>query len=259
MIRITTGAVTLSLMASTALAGGIERTAQSVAPIFESGNYAEISVGSANPSITGTAAGQDSGNIGLSFTQVGLAVKTQINENLSFGLIYDQPYGADVAYATTTTYPLRGLNASLDSNAVTALARYTFGNGFGVHAGVRHQTIEANIAVPAAGGYTATAGSGSGTGYVAGVSYERPEIAMRIALTYNSEIESTHSTSEATTTPVLASTTDTLITTPKSWNLEAQSGIAPGTLLFGSVRWVNWSDFVINPSLYNTVTGVPIL
>jgi long-subunit fatty acid transport protein len=258
MIKSITGAVTLSLMATTALAGGIDRSGQSISAIFESGNYAELSFGSVNPSVTGTAAGQASGNMAASYTQFGFAIKSQVNENLSIGIIYDQPFGADVAYPAGTTYPFTGATATLDSNAVTAVARYSFGNGFAAHAGIRHQSMDANIAIPAVAGYTATASSGSGTGYVAGISYEKPEIALRVALTYNSEIESTHSTSEATAVPA-ALVSNTTITTPKSWNLEAQTGIAEGTLLFGSVRWVNWDGFTIDPALYRATVGSALL
>ena len=38
--------------------------------------------------------------------------------------------------------------------------------------------------------------------------------------------------------------------TPQSVNLEAQSGIAKDTLLFGSIRWVNWSSFSVDPANY---------
>ena len=34
-----------------------------------------------------------------------------------------------------------------------------------------------------------------------------------------------------------------------------QSGIAADTLLFGSVRWVEWSEFDISPTQYGTLTG----
>ena len=33
---------------------------------------------------------------------------------------------------------------------------------------------------------------------------------------------------------------------PASLNLEFQTGLRPGTLLFSNVRWVNWDDFAFN-------------
>jgi len=70
------------------------------------------------------------------------------------------------------------------------------------------------------GGYT---GSGSNTrefGYIAGAAYERPDIALRVALTYQSSIDFAVDTLE---NGVLASVTD--ITLPQSITLDFQSGI----------------------------------
>ena len=41
--------------------------------------------------------------------------------------------------------------------------------------------------------------------------------------------------------------------------LDFQSGIAPDTLLFGSIRWADWDDFDISPQNYVAVTGNPLL
>lgn len=41
------------------------------------------------------------------------------------------------------------------------------------------------------------------------------------------------------------------MSTPRSWNLEGQTGIAPNTLLFGSVRWVKWSEFKVAPRVFS--------
>ncbi len=46
----------------------------------------------------------------------------------------------------------------------------------------------------------------------------------------------------------LKSTTE--VKTPQSVNLEFQTGIAEDTLLFGSVRWVDWSEFKIDPKYF---------
>lgn len=37
--------------------------------------------------------------------------------------------------------------------------------------------------------------------------------------------------------------------------LEAQTGINQKTLVFGSIRWVDWSEFAIAPQLYGDVTA----
>jgi long-subunit fatty acid transport protein len=47
----------------------------------------------------------------------------------------------------------------------------------------------------------------------------------------------------------------THIETPQSVNLEFQTGIAADTLLFGGVRWVDWSSFDIAPTYYENDLG----
>ena len=66
MIKKLTGAVALSLMATTALAGGVERSNQSVAAIFAEGNNITFSFGSVRPNVTGNLAanGSVSGDMG---------------------------------------------------------------------------------------------------------------------------------------------------------------------------------------------------
>jgi long-subunit fatty acid transport protein len=84
-------------------------------------------------------------------------------------------------------------------------------------------------------------------GYVVGAAWERPDIAARVALTYNSEIVHTLDALEAG----FANTQfDTEV--PASVNLEFQTGIAANTLLFGSVRYVDWSKFDITPPLFGS-------
>ena len=63
----------MAVAATTATAGGIERTAQSVAPIFEDGNYFEFSIGSVQPEVTGSVAGTASGDMAADYTQLGFA------------------------------------------------------------------------------------------------------------------------------------------------------------------------------------------
>ncbi|MGO2231208.1 outer membrane protein transport protein, partial [Psychrobacter sp.] len=98
-------------------------------------------------------------------------------------------------------------------------------------------------------------------GYIAGLSYSKPEIALKAALTYRSEIE--HTADAAESYPAVASipgfgprSGDIDITTPESVNFDFQTGINPTTLATAKVRWVPWSDFAIVPSLYNQASNL---
>ena len=84
--------------------------------------------------------------------------------------------------------------------------------------------------------YTSTYEQGTGSGYVAGVAYERKDIALRVALTYSSAID----------LELEGSAGDLNATMPESWNLDFQSGVAADTLVFGSIRHVGWSEAVIH-------------
>ena len=234
-----------ALLASATMvnAAGLDRSGQDVSVIFEDGNYFQLSYGNVNPTVTGVhSLGGPSGDMAPSYNQISLGYKHELSDKLDLALIIDQPYGASVAYPTGTTYPLTGTTAELTSLGTTLVAKYSLSDRMSVIAGVRNQSIDGDIAIT--GGYTLTASDTGGFGYLVGASYEIPDIALRVALVYNSPIDHTMSGTENGS----ASSFD--VTTPQSLNLTAQTGIAPGTLLFGSVRWVDWDAFDITPNAY---------
>ena len=104
-------------------------------------------------------------------------------------------------------------------------------------------------------GYDANIGADMGYGWVAGVAYHKPEIALKAALTYRSKID--HERTIAETIPVTGyqNSQNFKATLPNSWNLDFQTGINPTTLLSAKVRYVPWSDFAIRPPQYGTVTA----
>ena len=255
-----------------ALAGALDRTGQPIDPLFEPGGYAELSFGRAFPDVSGTQVapigplppGASSGDLAENFSTFAFAIKRDFTERFSGALIYDRPLGADVDYpAFDPLAPFfnAGASAEVDSNALTALLRYRLRGGFSVHGGLRYQTIEGQASIPFVGGaagqpYAIDSDRDEGLGYVAGVAYERPDIALRIALTYASEIDHDLRTEEVGLVPG-DSTTE--ITTPESVRLDFQTGIAPDTLLFGAIRWADWSEFEIRPQGYLAITGGPLL
>jgi long-subunit fatty acid transport protein len=244
----------LTAVATSAMAGGVERSSQSVAILFEQGRYAELSFGTFSPDVSGTLGGASSGDMSSRYNTYSLGYKMDIGDRMALAVILDQPIGADVAYPTGTGYQLQGSTAELTSSAVTALLRYKFENNVSVYGGLRYQTVHGEVSLPFLA-YTLDTNHDSELGYVVGVAWERPDIAARVALTYNSAI--THSLESVETGIVAAPPTvagfDTEV--PKSLNLEFQTGIAKDTLLFGSIRWQEWSAFVIDPPRYPPLFG----
>ncbi len=279
MKRIALGASALALAASAAHAGGIERTTQSALVLFEDGNHFELSFGKAMPDLSGTSyavplAGvpeQDIDNVADDYTLPSMALKLDINDRLAAAFIFDRPFGANIAYPDDG-FPLEnsvfgGTEAYARTDTLTALLKYQINDNFSVYGGLRSQKAEGNITLQGlaygapttspVNGYNVDLDSNRANGYVLGAAYERPDIALRVALTYNSAIEHKMSTTE-TLGPAgggAVFTSDTEVKTPESWNLEAQTGVAPGTLVFGSVRWVAHSEFRVDPETFETLTG----
>lgn len=262
MQRILTTVAAVAAMGSAAQAGGVERSTQSVAILFEQGRYAEFSMGYFNPDVSGSLrapvgpfpAGSASGDMLAGFSTLSFGYKAPLSDKLDLAIILDEPIGAKVRYPGpfgAVPYPLAGTTADLSSNAITALLRYKLPNDFSVYGGLRYQTVKGEVSIPFIGapgpGYTLETNYDSELGYVVGFAWENPEIAARVALTYNSAI--THTLESAETGPIpTIGTFETEV--PQSVNLEFQTGIATDTLLFGSIRWVDWSVFEINPPGY---------
>ncbi len=256
MRRVLMTASTLAMGVGAAHAGGIERSSQSVGILFEEGRYAELNFGAFSPDVSGTVAGGAvaSGDMALGYGTLSLGYKQAINDKLDVALIFDQPIGAKLDYKSAyAPYPLNGSDATISSNAVTALLRYKLPNSFSVIGGLRALSTEGDVSL-FNGGYTMTSSKETDFGYVLGVAWEKPEIAARVSLTYNSAI--THNF-DATEMGALATTFETEV--PQSVNLEFQTGIAANTLLFGSVRWVDWTSFDISPQVYVGSFGSPLV
>ena len=285
MNRFTLAVVATIVGTSAATAGGLDRSSQRIGALFEEGNYAELSFGYVNPSIDGTdttlspfnpTQSNGIGNVGDDFLVVSGALKAQFNDAISFAIIADEPYGSDISYPTSdflvpgpggTTSDgsaLGGTRAIVDSFALTALARYQFGNGFSVHGGVRYQEIKADVtlgglAYGGLNGYRGQFDSDGAFGYVIGAAYEKPEIALRVALTYSSEIRHDLPTTETIngipvsilTGGAVTESADTRVVAPESLNLDFQSGVAKDTLVFGSIRYARYSDTIVSPTFFD--------
>jgi long-subunit fatty acid transport protein len=253
-------AAMLAVTGTSAAAIGLDRSSQDITAIFEPGGYVELSYGFTQPALTGDdVLGNPISDVGVDYSQVALSFKMDVGQSFSIGLIIDQPYGANIAYeGDPTTTMLGGTEAVLDSRAITAIGRYRFNDNFSVHAGVRQVTLDgevtlAGLAYAGLSGYNVELENGEGTGWLAGVAYERPDIALRVALTYNSEIENTFDTLE--TTPLGPVESTTTVSAPEAWNLDFQTGVAQDTLVFGNIRYAMYSQTILSPDFFATATG----
>ncbi|WP_313493512.1 OmpP1/FadL family transporter [Psychrobacter faecalis] len=159
-----------------------------------------------------------------------------------------------------------GTNVEVRSESITAILGAKFGTNkeFQIYGGAVAQRVQADVklrglAYGPATGYTSHISPDQDYGWLAGVSYSKPEIALKAALTYRSEID--HKMDINETYPIAGALginpvqTNTMeLTTPKSVNLDFQTGINPTMLATAKVRWVPWGDFKITPPLYNEVS-----
>ena len=149
----------LALSAGQSIAGGLDRSGQGVNLIFEEGRVLQFSYSHVDPSISGTLGPTSSGDVGESYGLPSFGYKSTINDKLDFALIYDQPYGAHVSYSPGYALsdpfdPATALSAEATTHALSAILRYKLDQGFSVFGGLRLQSAEASISVPAAGNYT---------------------------------------------------------------------------------------------------------
>jgi len=272
MKKLALAASALTVTASMASAGEIERRGDPSQILFEEGrNYLEFSVASVTPNVSGTPIGaaaaigaNPTGNMQGRYQTYALGFKHQYNDRLALAFTIDEPVGASVAYRSAPyTGPSTGAffgasSAEVSSIAFTAMAKYQVADQISVYGGLRYQGLKGNLTVilpatgpfGAPGPYTLNVDNDFRLGYLVGAAYERPELAMRVSLTYESKIEHSFRDNNGTSFDVEI---------PQAVTLRAQSGIAANTLLFGSVKWREWTEFVIQPAdFFSYSTGLPV-
>lgn len=255
----------LLVLSGQAGAVGLDRSNQDISAIFEDGNAVGLSFGYVAPSVTGAdlpsfgGAGHD--GVAETFSQIGASLKYQLNPQLSAALIFDQPFGADIVYpGAPATTMLGGTEARLDSQALTFLGRYEVNDALSVHAGVRGVILSGDItlsglAYGGLSGYNVVLESNSGVGYVVGAAVERPEIALRLAITYQSAITHDFNSIETVNGATVNPGSTTTVETPDAINIDFQTGIAKDTLLFGQIRHARYSNTQVSPDFFAAQTG----
>lgn len=163
-------------------------------------------------------------------------------------------------------------NVEIRTNNLTMLVGAKLGanKNFQIYGGPVAQRVKGEVhlrgpAYQVMTGYDAKIATDTEVGWAAGLAFYKPEIALKAALTYRSEIE--HNSEIAETIPVTGyvGKKDFKVTLPDSWNLDFQTGVNPTTLLTAKVRYVPWSDFEIRPTQYTETTklrypqGLPII
>ncbi|WP_296237877.1 OmpP1/FadL family transporter [Psychrobacter sp. UBA5136] len=275
--------------ASIASAAGLDRSGQDITAFLQDGVYAEAVYTYLDADVSGedTSTQQNKiDDIAESYDFFRYGVKADINDTFSVGVLYDEPFGAAADYSSKNDFvshepnPSFGgfiqpngeaTNVEVRTENLTGILGAKFGENkeFQIYGGPVAQRVQADVklrgkAYGQADGYTTHISAAQDYGWLAGVAYSKPEIALQAALTYRSEIDHTLPISESF--PALAlqqknpnRVGEIDITTPKSVNFDFQTGINPTTLATAKVRWVPWSDFEIVPPLYNQASNLSLV
>ena len=264
---------------SYASAAALERSAQSVHALFEKGNYAEVALLQVDPNISGQVQHQqNSTESDIQFFSAGnlvnhqhfiqAALKLQPHPQISVALLFDQPYFVDVDYQIGSTQSNELLfsetaDIKFDSRNITALIGYQPTQHWNLFTGLSNQSFSGDLkiaiynkyaAIPF-GDYHVHFPKDHAWGWLAGVSYQIPEYAFNTAITYRAKIK--HSTNASETAwgfPLeIAPQQATEIETPESVNLDFHTGLPAQNFLYGSLRWVNWQDFKIQPTQFAAI------
>ena len=113
------------------------------------------------------------------YVSVGAANKTALRDGLDVAMIFEQPFGADVAYPGGTGYFAAGSTAELNGTAITAVLKYRMANTINASGGLRYQTLNAQVSVPFLASYTAVGAPDAALGYLVGAAFAKPESASR--------------------------------------------------------------------------------
>lgn len=275
----------VGLLASTAAnSAAIERVVpQSTRILFQDGSYLEFGVTWIDPDQSGdgatlpqrlTGAPVDlpffgnTGDLFVGHWNFSGSFKADINDKLSYAIIFDQPFGADTKYGDKVMtgapgspvpgFSYDGTKADLTTNRITGVLAYDINDNIKVWGGLIAEQLYADAAIPFVANYSVDAGSNWGWGYMGGAAYHLDDIALRVALTYSSAVKHDLSTKENSDIYGKANT-DTDVEMPQSAALEFQTGVAEDTLIFGSIRWVDWSEFSIAPPQYVSIIGRPLV
>ena len=264
-----------TLPATGVFAAALDRSGQSVSAFLQPGNYFEAGISVLDPTVKGqsTAAtgSQNISDMGGDYQFYNAALKLQLTDYLSFGLIYDQPFGADAEYHDSTLFTNAAGNTKVevDTQNISMLFGVQPIKNVNLYAGGVYQTVKGGVqlrgagygGINAFGGYNADIPEDSAAGWLAGAAYQIPEIALKASVTYRSEIKHKVNIDESSAGagPIAAilnnATGSTDITTPQSVNLDLQTGIMANTVAFANVRWVNWKNFAIRPYAFGVAAN----
>lgn len=228
-------------LTSAASAGGFSRGTADTDILFEEGNFnmrssvtyvsptRKYKTNPGNPALVGVNYADD-------YVIPSFAIKFKFSENLSCAGTYTQSFGGAATWPTPSG-PLNKLDEdfTIYEAAATCGVKFDLEKGrLWLIGGVYREDVNYNL----------TAGAGAvnvnlrdeNFGWRAGLAYEIPEIALRTQLMYRSGVNIDATGLANGFFPATGKAEF-----PQSVEFKAQTGVAPGWLVYGSVKWTDWS------------------
>lgn len=248
-------------------AAAMDRSGQSISAFLQPNNYFEAGISVLDPTVSGSNLYGKISDMGEDYYFPSAALKIQATDNISLGLIYDQPFGADAYYSdgrtATAPFGLAGTNVEVKTNNITGLFGFQPNENINLYGGAVYQDVKGEIDLKSIG-YSAKLKKDDAMGWLVGAAYQIPDIALKLSLTYRSEIKHELETSESIVLPGFLAglnsdssvpSKDTKVSTPQSVNLDFQTGIMANTVAFANVRWVEWADYGIDLDKFRTLSA----
>ena len=279
--NIITGVSLVALSSGMAQAGGFELQTLDTSIMYADGNQASISYATIDASIEGYNTAAEA--LGLPSkrqvvkdqTVTNVNAKFDVGDSISFGL---GTYRAgSIQLSGGNEAPTPGVSpggnltptADVDLDTTALMARYNLNDNFSFIGGITQNAIKGGNVTTLAGSYDVA--SKSSTGYIGGVAYSIPEIALRAELTYQPKTKFATTTAftpsavgicgaaaangaDCTVPAVYGAYLTNMTTTasaatlslPDTLAFNFQTGIAENTLMTASYREASWGKSQIN-------------
>ena len=156
---LTTAMILATVPMTGAFAAALDRSGQSISAFLQPGNYFEAGISVLDPDVSGkaisTAGGGNLSDMGDDYYFPSAALKLQVTDHFSFGLIYDQPFAAEGTYSTGDfVHPAAGgvlhngaeaTKAEFKTQNLTMLFGFQPTENFNIYGGPVYQTAKGNV------------------------------------------------------------------------------------------------------------------
>lgn len=102
---LSTAMILATLPATGVFAAALDRSGQSISAFLQPGNYFEAGLSVLDPDVSGTdTSGNATGDMAGDYYFPNAAIKLQLTDKISFGLLYDQPFGANAGFSGNNNF-----------------------------------------------------------------------------------------------------------------------------------------------------------